>query len=119
MNSYRDLEVWQKSMELVKEVYSVVHSLPKEETYALSDQMRRSVISIASNIAEGYERNSKNDFVRFLNISQGSKCELETQLYACCMLGYIKDADAQNAFRLCNDIGKMLFGLINKIKCEM
>ncbi|MBQ6164991.1 MAG: four helix bundle protein [Clostridia bacterium] len=118
MNSYQDLEVWKKSMELVKEVYSILRLLPKEENYALADQMRRSVISIASNIAEGYGRNSKNDFIRFLNISQGSKCELETQLYACCMLGYIKDEEAQNAFQLCRDIGKMLFGLVNRIKSE-
>ena len=119
MNSYQDLEVWKKSMELVKEVYSILRLLPKEETYALADQMRRSVISIASNIAEGYGRNSKNDFIRFLNISQGSKCELETQLYACCMLGYIKEENTKNAFQLCTDIGKMLFGLSNKIKSGM
>ena len=69
MESYQDLIVWQKSMQLVKEVYTLVKQLPREEQFALSDQMRRAAVSIPSNIAEGYGRNSTNDYIRFLNIA--------------------------------------------------
>ena len=116
MNGYQDLDVWKKSMDLIREIYSLIRRLPKEENYALSDQMRRAVISIASNIAEGYGRNSKNDFVRFLNIANGSKCELETQLYACTVLGYVKQDQIDPALKLCTDIGKMLYMLTSKLK---
>ncbi len=116
MKSYRDLDVWKKSMDLIKEVYCLVRLLPKEENYAPADQMRRAAISIASNISEGYGRNSKNDFIRFLNIAHGSKCELETQLYACNMLGYVEQARLEPALQLCEDIGKMLYMLTNRLK---
>lgn len=79
MEDYRDLIVWQKSMELVRAVYALTKQLPKEEIFALSNQLRRAVVSIPSNIAEGYGRNSKQDYLRFLNIARGSKYEVETQ----------------------------------------
>ena len=75
---YKDLTAWQKSMELVKEVYCLVKKLPKEETYSLSDQMRRAAVSIPSNIAEGNGRKSLTDYARFLDIARGSEYELET-----------------------------------------
>ena len=100
MDSYQDLIVWQKSMQLVKEVYTLVKMLPKEEQFALSDQMRRAVVSIPSNIAEGYGRNSTNDYIRFLNIARGSKYELDTQIQICVMLNYIsKEKAIQFLFR--------------------
>ena len=77
---YRDLIVWQKSMELVDEIYRLTNLLPKEELYCLSDQMRRAAISIPSNIAEGHGRQTSKEFRQFLSISKGSVCELETQL---------------------------------------
>lgn len=80
LKSYKNLVVWQKAMDLVVEVYTLVKKLPKEEKYALSDQMRRSVVSIPSNIAEGYTRNSTTEYLRFLSIANGSRTELETQL---------------------------------------
>ena len=83
MGDYRDLVVWQRSMELVKLVYGLTKQLPREETFALSNQLRRAVVSIPSNIAEGYGRNSKQDYLRFLNIARGSKNEVETQLQIC------------------------------------
>lgn len=79
MEDYRDLIVWKRSMELVRAVYALTKRLPKEETFALSNQLRRAVVSIPSNIAEGYGRNSKQDYLRFLNIARGSKNEVETQ----------------------------------------
>ena len=80
LNSYQDLLVWQKSVELCVEIYKLVKLLPKEEMYGLSDQMRRAVVSIPSNIAEGYTRKSTNEYLNFLSIANGSRTELETQL---------------------------------------
>ena len=81
--NYKDLTVWQKAMDLTEEVYRLVKILPKEETYALSNQIRRSVVSVPSNIAEGQGRESKNEFRSFLSIAKGSLSELETQLLIC------------------------------------
>lgn len=78
MRTHKELLVWQKSMLLVEEIYRLVKRLPKEETYALSDQMRRAAVSIPSNIAEGNARNSPKEFQHFLYISLGSAAELET-----------------------------------------
>lgn len=80
MNSYKDLLVWQKSMELVDEVYRLVRKLPADERYALGDQLRRAVVSIPSNIAEGFGRDSHKDFAHFLIQARGSLYETETQL---------------------------------------
>ena len=78
MASYHELSVWEKSMDLVVEVYKLTKLFPKEEAYGLCDQLRRAVVSIPSNIAEGQSRGSLNDFIRFLSIEQGSRAELET-----------------------------------------
>jgi four helix bundle protein len=102
-------------MDLVVEVYRLIKLLPKEETYALSDQMRRSVVSIPSNIAEGYGRSSTREYVRFLSIARGSKLELETQLLICVRLGYMREIEIEPSMQYCNEIGKMLNALIRKI----
>ena len=115
INSYKDLNVWQKSMELARIVYSIVKLLPREELYALSDQMRRAVISIPSNIAEGYYRNSTRDYIRFLSIAKGSLGEIETQLMLCEDFGYLKNEQITPALRKCDEIGKMLTMLINNL----
>ena len=115
MDSYRDLIVWQKSIMLVEEVYNIVKSLPKEELYALSDQMRRSVVSIPSNIAEGYERNTTREYLRFLSIAQGSRAELETQLEICVRLAYLSVEQVNLALSLCNEVSKMLGAIIRKL----
>ena len=115
MESYRDLIVWQRSMDLVEEVYSLVKSLPKEETYSLADQMRRAAVSIPSNIAEGYGRNAVKDYLRFLNIARGSKHELETQQLICVRLHYLQENDTQRAMTLCSEIGRMLNSLNRKL----
>lgn len=113
LNSYRDLIVWQKAMELVKKTYAIIAILPKEEKYALADQMRRCVVSIPSNIAEGYERNSSKEYVHFLSIANGSKAELVTQLEICKMLGYANDIT--EIVSLCDEIGKIINSIIKKI----
>ena len=90
MKSYRDLMVWNKSMKLVTDVYLITKSLPKEEIYGLTSQIRKSSVSVPSNIAEGYGRNSTNDYIRFLQIASGSLYELQTQLEICLNLEYLK-----------------------------
>ena len=80
LKNYKDLKVWQKSYQLCLEIYRITAKFPKEERYGLTSQIRRCVVSIPSNIAEGYGRKTTLDYVRMLYISYGSVCELETQI---------------------------------------
>ena len=114
MTGFENLEVWKKSIVLVKEVYTIVKSFPKEENYALSDQVRRSAVSIPSNIAEGSGRNSSKEFVQFLYIALGSINELETQLIIAKEVGYLNDINGIRKKIL--EIKKMLNSLITSIK---
>ena len=117
INSYRDLFVWQKSMALVKSVYGAVRAhFPNNEEYALSSQIRRSCISIPSNIAEGFGRNSTKDYVRFLQIARGSLFELQTQIMLSFDLGYINTELQNEILKSTNEIEKMLNSLIAKIE---
>ena len=112
---YQDLVVWQRAMQLVKETYKLTKRLPKDETYALSDQMRRSAVSIPSNIAEGFERQSKKEYVHFLSIAKGSKAELQTQLQICVEIGYLDIVDIGEAMILSEEVSKMLSVMIRKL----
>lgn len=87
--SYKELDVWLVARELAKEVYRITTTFPKEEMYGIVNQMRRSAVSISSNIAEGFGRNSKTDSIRFFIIARGSLFELETQLYISLDLNFI------------------------------
>ena len=115
VGSYRDLIVWRKSMALVAEVYRIIEKLPKTENYSLSEQLRRAVISIPSNIAEGYGRGAAKDYSRFLNIARGSKNEVETQLQICELLGYVDRKQIETAMALCDEIARMLNALLLKL----
>lgn len=115
-SNYKELKVWQKAMDLTVEVYNLVKLLPKEETYALSDQMRRAVVSIPSNIAEGQGRNSDKEFIQFLSIARGSLWELETQIELCLRIGYIDQSLATDTNNLIAEISKMLNALSNSLK---
>jgi len=117
-SSYQGLLVWQKSMELTAIVYELMKKLPKEELYSLSYQIRKAVVSIPSNIAEGQDRHSKKEFAQFLIIARGSRAELETQLLICVKIGYLNEAEILEAMNLLTEIGKMLTSLINKLKTE-
>ena len=118
LKTYRELIVWQKSMDAAKEVYSLVKRLPKEELFALSDQMRRAVVSIPSNIAEGYGRGSDTEFARFLKIALGSLSELETQLILCTYIGYLKEDDIKQVMNILDEIGKMTNSILCKLITE-
>jgi four helix bundle protein len=115
LQKYEDLVVWQKAMDLVVEVYKLVKSLPDEELFVLSNQMRRSAVSIPSNIAEGHERSTTKDFIKFLHIAKGSKAELETQLQICTRLDYLTQAQIDMAQGLLVEVGKMLNSLIRSL----
>ena len=112
IRSYEDLMVWQKAMELVVEVYRVVKLLPREETYGLSDQMRRAAVSVPSNIAEGQSRNTRKDFINFLCIARGSNAELRTQCLICLRLHYIDEGELTKTLSLSGEVGKMINAMI-------
>lgn len=115
VKSYKELIVWQKAMDLTVEIYRLVKLLPKSETYALSDQMRRAAVSIPSNIAEGQGRNSTKEYVKFLSFARVSQTELETQLEICLRLEYLSVSDAEVALGLCQEISKMLVTMMKKL----
>lgn len=114
MSDYKDLNVWQESMNLVESIYKLLKLFPKEETYALSDQIRRAVVSIPSNIAEGQNRNTQKEFIQFLYISLGSTAEVETQLLIAQRLNYLQNIE--NEINQITKIRKMLNALINSLK---
>jgi four helix bundle protein len=116
MQSYKDLIVWQKSIELAKEIYSITNSFPKSEIYGLVSQMRRSVISISSNIAEGYCRGSRKEYAQFINISFGSGAELETQIILSKSFNFVEIQNYKKAELLLEEIMKMLNVLLKKLK---
>ena len=116
MNSeplYKELIVWQKSMEFVDWVYAMLKTFPREENYRLCDQLARAVVSIPSNIAEGNGRNSKSDFAKVLSIARGSLYETMTQLEIAKRQGYINDLTQAEEYA--NSIRKMLNSLITKL----
>jgi four helix bundle protein len=115
VQSYRELIVWQKAMEVAAIVYKLVKRLPKEETYSLSDQMRRAAVSIPGNIAEGQARNSSKEFIQFLAIAKGSKAELETQLLLCVKIGYLDEQDIEEVMNILQEIGKITNTLQQKL----
>ncbi|NQT49509.1 four helix bundle protein [Candidatus Kuenenbacteria bacterium] len=110
---YKNLLVWQKSIILVKNLYQLTSTFPKDEIYGLTSQMRRAGISVPSNIAEGYGRYSKKELCRFIKISLGSSAELETQAIISQELGYINNEQLQNILDQINEVQKMLTGLMN------
>ena len=116
---YSDLKVWQKSMDMAVDIYTMVKGLPREELYGLSDQMRRAAVSVPSNIAEGHQRSSTRDYIRFLNIAKGSLGEIETQIILCKRLGYIGDNKQMELLLRCEEIGKMLSGLITNLQKKL
>ena len=111
MNDYKDLHVWQLAVDLAVGVYQVAKDFPKEERFGLVDQIKRSAISISSNIAEGAGRFSKKDYAHFLNISIGSACELETQLIIAEKVGFIQRDVFLELSEMILRIRKMLFKL--------
>jgi len=111
MASYRDLKVWQSSIDLTVNIYQITAAFPSSEVYGLSAQMRRAAVSIASNIAEGWGRRSRKDYGRFVLIALGSTDELRTQLFIAGRLGFGEASQLGEADTACDEIGRMLTGL--------
>ncbi len=112
--AHHRLEAWKLSRTLVTEIYKLTKSFPKEEVFGLSAQIRRSAVSIPSNIAEGAARSGSKEFAQFLSIARGSSSELETQMLIAADLGYIKENDP--IFALLNRVSRLLTGLHKTIR---
>lgn len=119
INDYKDLLVWQKAMSLVVEVYKITKMLPKEETFGLSDQMRRAAVSIPSNIAEGYGRQTPKSYAQFLTIARGSAFELETQLLLCQKIHHLSSENTNTLISSISEITRMLTSIINKLHQQL
>ncbi len=116
MKDFKKLKVWQHGIEVVVDVYQFSQSFPKEEVYGLTSQMRRSAVSVPSNIAEGSGRNSDKDFCRFLDISLGSAFELETQLIIANKLAFISNDKFCELVNKVQEEQKMISGLLRSMK---
>ena len=118
MKTHKDLEVWKKAITLAKSVYALTKDLPREEIFSLSDQMRRSSVSVASNIAEGAARQTNKEFIQFLYISLGSASELDTQIEICKAISFkgVNPEDIEAIQNELSTISKMVYGLITKVK---
>ena len=116
VNSYRDLKVWQKAMELVVESYRITTLLPKAEMYGLTSQIRRAAVSIPANIAEGHGRDHLGDYLHHLSMAKGSLMELETHLLIASSLSYLGKNDLEPVFTRTVELGKMLAGLSRNLK---
>jgi len=112
---FTDLRVWQKGVELVKEIYGITKNFPKEELYGLSMQMRRAAVSIPSNIAEGFRRKYIKEYRQFLRVALGSCAELETQIIIARELNYLNMDESKNLMASIDYICRMLFNLENKL----
>lgn len=116
IESFKQLIVWQRSIELVKKMYQVTEKFPKSELYGLVSQMRRSAVSIPSNIAEGKKRRTKKDFLHFLRIADGSTAELETQIIIA--KDIYSSIDFLNTVSLLEEVQKMLITMIKKLEAS-
>jgi len=118
MKDFRQLDVWRIAQELAVAVYRLTAHFPKEERYGLTDQLRRAVISIPTNLAEGCGRAGDADFARFVQIAFGSACELESLLLLCQELGFLKAADYDLTQRKLVSVKRMLAALLKKLRAE-
>jgi four helix bundle protein len=116
MKTHKDLEAWKNSINLITRVYQTTRNFPKEELYGLTNQMRRSAVSIASNIAEGAARKTTKEFIHFLHIARGSLAELETQLIVCQNLSLITVETFKEYENEMKIIGAQLSGLLRSLK---
>lgn len=113
--NYRDLIVWQNAIKLAKEIYKLTEKFPKHETYALADQIRRAVVSVPSNIAEGQARKAPADFRRFLYIALGSLAEVDTQLILAQEFNYLSKEDVDGMDGQIQELRKKLYALMNSL----
>jgi four helix bundle protein len=113
--NFRDLVAWQRAMDLCVQVYRVTKQLPREETYGLTNQIRRASVSIPSNIAEGQGRGGDREWFQFLRIAYGSLREVETQTMIAGRLGYISEADVDGLLETAAEVGRLINGLLKRL----
>ena len=119
IKSYRDLLIWQKAMALAKKIYAMTRAFPGDERFGLTAQMRRAVVSVASNIAEGQARHGRREFVQFLSHAEGSLAELDTQLALAVELGYCRPSDADGSVATVAELQKMMASLRGKLTARL
>jgi four helix bundle protein len=119
MHNFRELIAWQKSRLLVKSVYVLTSQFASDEKYGMTSQLRRAVVSIASNIAEGAGRTSEQDFARFIDIANGSAFEVECQLILCGDLGLVPETEVDKHIEEVKEVQRLLFGLKKKIVSDV
>jgi four helix bundle protein len=115
-SSYRDLTVWQRSIDLSVAIYDLTGKFPTDELYGLTSQLRRAAVSVPSNIAEGYGRASRQDYRRFVSMARGSALEVQTQLIIAMKLGYATENRMKPLQALVDEIAKMLWALMEKLQ---
>ncbi|HEO64155.1 MAG TPA: four helix bundle protein [Candidatus Omnitrophica bacterium] len=116
IKSFKELKIWQKGIEIVKDVYMLTKEFPKEEIYGLTSQIKRSSISIPSNIAEGFKRYHSKEYRQFLHIALGSAAELETHLVIAKELKFIKQEESDGILEKIDHVSRMISSLLNKLK---
>jgi four helix bundle protein len=116
IRGHKDLEVWQRAMDLVVEAYRATKAFPADERYGLTAQLRRSAVSIPSNIAEGRGRRGLRGFLYHLSVANGSIMEMETQLLIAVNLGYLRDTEVQPVIQRCGEVGRLLAGLTRALR---
>ncbi|WP_291783858.1 four helix bundle protein [Cecembia sp.] len=114
MNNYKELDVWKRSIKLAVSIYQHTSTFPMEEKFGLISQLRRCVVSVPSNIAEGSGRKTNKEFSQFLSIAYGSLCELDTQITISIELGFLKKSELEEIEKEIGELQKMVFALINK-----
>ena len=115
VESYRDLKVWQRAIQMTLAIYRLTTVFPKEEMFGLTSQIRRAGVSVASNIAEGYGRGSKGEYKQFLAMARGSNLEVQTQLFIATELGYGNSVQLKTTDDLSNEVSKMLNSMLAKL----
>ena len=119
ISSFRELKVWQLGMDLAERIYLLTNTFPKSEIYGLTSQMRRSAVSIPSNLAEGHGRNSTREYLQFTAISFGSICELETQLLLSYRLDYLKISELETTLSVLTETSKTIRGLQKALRAKL
>lgn len=118
INNYKDLTIWQKSIDLVEACYRLTKDIPNHEQYGITSQLRRAAVSVPANIAEGHNRLYKKEYLYHLSVCLGSLAEVETFLYICVRLHYFEEKDIQLLLNTSNEIGKMITGIRKALKAS-
>lgn len=116
--SFRDVVAWQRAIQMTAAIYTLTAGFPSSEKFGLTNQLRRAAVSVASNIAEGYGRSTRGEYLQFLGHARGSNCEVETQLVIAASLGFGVAPQMRKAEQLCADVSRLLGALIKGLRVQ-